>query len=63
MVSVKCNSWIMVSTCQKLMVQLMYNVDSWRDLFLKICIIMHCVNKVKGYFNFHISNLKLLKIK
>jgi hypothetical protein len=24
---------------------------------------MHCVNKVKGYLNFHISNLKLLKKK
>jgi hypothetical protein len=22
---------------------------------------MHCVNKIKGYFNFHINNLKLLK--
>jgi hypothetical protein len=24
---------------------------------------MHCVNKVKGYFNFHVNNLKLLKDK
>jgi hypothetical protein len=23
---------------------------------------MHFVNKVKGYFNFHVNNLKLLKI-
>jgi hypothetical protein len=23
-------------------------------------IIMHCVNKIKGYLNFHINNLKLL---
>jgi hypothetical protein len=24
---------------------------------------MHCVNKIKGYFNFHINYLKLLKKK
>jgi hypothetical protein len=23
---------------------------------------MHCVNKVKGYFNFHVNNLKLSNI-
>jgi len=24
---------------------------------------MHCGNKIKGYFNFHVNNLKLLKSK
>jgi hypothetical protein len=33
MVSVKCNSWIMVSMWQKCMVQFMwYHADSWRDV-------------------------------
>jgi hypothetical protein len=46
------------------MVQFMYHVDSW-----KRCqnnhepIIMHCVNEIKGHFNFYVNNLKLFKKK
>jgi hypothetical protein len=46
------------------MVQLMYPIDGWKNV-KKITnpLIMHCVNKVKGYLNFHTSNLKLLQNK
>jgi hypothetical protein len=61
MVSVKCNSWAMVSMWEKCMVQFMYHVNSWRDV--KKSLTHYNVYKVKGYFNFHISNLELSKNK
>jgi hypothetical protein len=54
MINVKWNSWIMASTCQKLMVQLMCHIDSWRDV-KKITIYNGLCKKVKGYFNLHIN--------
>jgi hypothetical protein len=43
------------------MVQFMHHVNSWRNV--KKSITHYNVYKVKGYFNFHISNLELSKKK
>jgi hypothetical protein len=63
MISVKCNLWVMISTWYKCTIQLMYHVDSWRDVKKSLTIIVQCVDEVKCYLNFHINNLKLLKSK
>jgi hypothetical protein len=40
MVSVKCNSWAMVSMWEKCMVQFMYHVNNWKDVKKSLTVIV-----------------------